>query len=125
MNDPICYQLGWLQVPLKLPSDIPKFEGKAGEDPCNHFMSFHLWCCSNTLKEDSIQLRLFQRTLIGATAKWYIELPGNLFGDYSTLANAFRNHFQLPVWYESGTELLTSFRQNTSTHISDHIHEWR
>ena len=24
-----------------------------------------------------------------------------------------------------GTNLLTSLRQNTSTHISDHIHEWR
>ena len=24
-----------------------------------------------------------------------------------------------------GTELLTSLRQNTTTHISDHIHEWR
>ena len=24
-----------------------------------------------------------------------------------------------------GTELLTSLRQNTATHISDHIHEWK
>ena len=24
-----------------------------------------------------------------------------------------------------GTDLLTSLSQNTSTHISDHIHEWR
>ena len=38
---------------------------------------------------------------------------------------AFLNHFKLPVRYETGTELLTSFRQNDSTHISDHIHEWR
>ena len=34
-------------------------------------------------------------------------------------------HFQLPIQYETGTDLLTSLRQTTATHISDHIHEWR
>ena len=34
-------------------------------------------------------------------------------------------HFQLPIRYETDIELLTSLRQNTATHISDHIHEWR
>ena len=34
-------------------------------------------------------------------------------------------HFQLPIRYETGTEVLTSLRQNTTTHISDLIHEWR
>ena len=38
---------------------------------------------------------------------------------------AFLTHFQLPIRYEMGTELLTSLQQSTSTHISDHIHEWR
>ena len=30
-----------------------------------------------------------------------------------------------PYRYEMGTDILTSLRQNTSTHIFDHIHEWR
>ena len=34
-------------------------------------------------------------------------------------------HFQLPIWYEMGTELLTSLCQNIATHISDNIHKWR
>ena len=38
---------------------------------------------------------------------------------------AFLTHFQLPIRYETGTDLLISLRQSTSTHISDHIHEWR
>ena len=38
---------------------------------------------------------------------------------------AFLTHFQLPIRYETSTDLLTSLRQTTSTHISDHIHEWR
>ena len=38
---------------------------------------------------------------------------------------AFLTHFQLPIWYEIGTDLLTSLQQTTSTHISNHIHEWR
>ena len=45
--------------------------------------------------------------------------------DFSALATVFLTHFQLPIHYEMGIDILTSLRQNTSTHISDHIHEWR
>ena len=45
--------------------------------------------------------------------------------DFGSLETVFLTHFQLPIPYEMGTDLLTSLRQNTSTHISDHIHEWR
>jgi hypothetical protein len=31
----------------------------------------------------------------------------------------------LPIRYETGTEILSSFKQSSSAHISDHIHEWR
>jgi hypothetical protein len=37
----------------------------------------------------------------------------------------FLTHFQSLIQYEIGTDLLTSLRKYTSTHISDHIHEWR
>ena len=36
----------------------------------------------------------------------------------------FLNHFQLPVCYDVGIELLLTFRQDKATHISDHIQEW-
>ena len=124
-NDPIRYNPAWPPVPTKLPSDIPKFEGKSGEDPGDHVTTFHLWCSSNSLIEDSIRLRLFQRTLTGNAAKWYIELPGGSFTSFADLANIFLNHFQLPVRYDAGTELLATFRQDKATHISDHIQEWR
>ena len=75
--------------------------------------------------DDSIRLRLFQRTLIGSTTKWYIELPRGFFVDFNTLNMAFLTHYQLPIYYETGTEILTSFKQNKATHISDHIHECR
>ena len=45
--------------------------------------------------------------------------------DFSALATVFLTHFQLPIRYKTGTDLLTSLYQNTSTHILDHIHEWR
>jgi hypothetical protein len=38
---------------------------------------------------------------------------------------AFLTHYQLPIRYEMGTEILSSFKQNKATHISDHIHEWQ
>ena len=120
INDPIQHNPSWPPILVKLPSYIPKFDGKQGDDPKNHVMTFHLWCSSNSLR-----LRLFQRTLTGTAAKWYIELPQHSFVDFGLLETVFLTHFQLPIRYETGTELLTSLQQNTSTHISHHIHEWR
>jgi hypothetical protein len=74
LNDPICHDSHWPPMPTKFPSDIPKFEDNPNEDPGDHVTTFHIWCSSNSLKDDSVQLRLFQRTLIGSAAKWYIEL---------------------------------------------------
>ena len=88
-------------------------------------MTFHLWCSSNLLMDDSVRLRLFQRTLMGVAVKWYIELPTASFVDFGNFGNAFLHHFQLPIQYDSITELLTSFQQGDATHISNHIHEWR
>ena len=121
INDPIQHNPSWPAIPVKLPSNIPKCDGKQGDDPKNPVMTFHLWCSSNSLMDDSIQLRLFQRTLTGTAAKWYIELPWHLFVDFSALEIVFLTHFH----YKTGIDLLTSLHQNTSTHISDHIHEWR
>jgi hypothetical protein len=73
MNDPILHDPTWPAMPTKLPSDILNFEGKAGEDPSNHIMTFHLWCSSNNIMDDSIRLRFFQRTLTGPLAKWYVD----------------------------------------------------
>ena len=124
-NDPIFYYQNWPPMPHKLPSDIPKFKGKSGEDPSNHVMIYHLWCASNSIIDDSILLRIFQRTLIGLASKWYIKLPRGFFNNFSQLATTFLTHFQLPVRYGNGTELLNSLKQSTSTYISDHIHEWK
>ena len=75
--------------------------------------------------DDSIWLRLFQRTLTGTTVKWYIELPQHSFVDFGSLETVFITHFQLPIHYETSTDIFNSLQQNTSTHIYDHIHEWR
>jgi hypothetical protein len=125
LNDPILHSPYWAIIPDKLPSDIPKFDGRSGEDPNNHVMTFHLWCSSNSLMDDSIILHLFQRTLTGSTSKQYIELPQGFFNDFNTLAMDLLTHYQLPIRYKTGTKILSSFKQSSSTHISDHIHEWR
>ena len=41
-NDLVSYDPAWPAVPMKLPSDIPKFEGKLGEDPSEHVTTFHV-----------------------------------------------------------------------------------
>jgi len=75
--------------------------------------------------DDSIRLRLFQRTLTRSVAKWYIKLPRGSFTDFNNLALAFITYFRFSIPYETNIEILTSLCQNTSTHISAHIHEWR
>ena len=114
----------WPAVPTKIPSDIPKFEGKIGEYPSEHVTTFHLWCSSNSLHDDLICLRLFQLTPTCPVAKWYIELPRRAFVLFNDLDITFLNHFQLPLHYEVGTELLLTFQQDKATHIPDHIQEW-
>ena len=41
------------------------------------------------------------------------------------LAMTFLNQFKLPVSYDVGTELLSTFQQDKATHISDHIQDWQ
>jgi hypothetical protein len=53
-NDPILNNPTWPTMPSKFPSNIPKFEGKPGDDPANHIMTFHLWFSSNNIMDDSI-----------------------------------------------------------------------
>ena len=93
MTDPMSHDLAWPTVPTKIPSDIPMFEGKVGEDPSEHVTAFHLWCSSNSLHDDSICLRLFQCTLTGPVPKWYIELPRELYAMFDDLSMTFLNHF--------------------------------
>ena len=69
LNDPICHDPRWPPMSTKFPLDIPKFKAKPNEDPGDHVTTFHLWCSYNSLKDDSVQLRLFQRTLIGSAMK--------------------------------------------------------
>jgi hypothetical protein len=96
LNDPIHHSPQWPVIPAKLPSNIPKFDGKSEEDPNNHVMTFHLWCSSNSLMDDSICLRLFQRTLIGSAVKWYNELP-QVFAPDSSLSEQKMSAY-MPSW---------------------------
>jgi hypothetical protein len=108
-------------MPTKLPLDIPKFKAKPNEDLGDHVTTFHLWCSSNSLRDDSVQLCLFQCTLIGSVEKWYIVIDRSRYYSFGQLAMDFLNHFQLPMRYDADTKFLTNFEQTKADHISDHI----
>ena len=52
-------------------------------------------------------------------------VTGGAYAMFDDLAMTFLNHFQLPIRYDVGTELLSTFRQDKATHILDHIRRWR
>jgi hypothetical protein len=52
-----------------------------------------------------------------SATKWYIELKGGSFKSFNDLEMAFLMHYQLPIRYEIGNELLTSLCQDNATHI--------
>jgi hypothetical protein len=124
MNNPILHDATWPNMPTKLPSNILKFELKPGEDPANHVMTLHLWCYSNNIMDDSICLRLFQRTITGSSTKWYVDEKLGSHVNFESLAKEFLSFFQLSVHHDTGLELLSEFKQTIDIHITDHIHEW-
>lgn len=63
--------------------------------------------------------------LTEATAKWYVDQPRATHSTFLTLPTDFLSYFQLPLHYDTGTEILTSFRQSSATQLSDHVQEWR
>jgi hypothetical protein len=109
MNGHVHHDPTWPHIPTKLPSHIPKFEGKTFEDPSDYVTTFHLWCSSNSLNEDYICLRLFQPTLTRVFVKWYIELLGGTYKTFNHMVLFFLNHFQLSVRYDVGIEILSAF----------------
>jgi hypothetical protein len=106
MNDSVHHDPSWPLVPTNLPSDITKFEGKNGEDLGDHVTTFHISCSSNSLNENSICLRLFQRTLTGVAVKWHIDLPWGTYKNFNQKVLVFLNHFQLSVHYDVVIDLM-------------------
>jgi hypothetical protein len=125
LNDPILHDPTWSNMPTKIPSDIPKFERKLREDLANHVMIFHLWFSSNNIMDESILLRLFQRTLTGPSAKWYVDEKSGSHVTFESLSKELLAFFQLPVHHDIDLELLSECKKTSATHISDHIHKWR
>jgi hypothetical protein len=110
-NDPILHDATWPNMPTKLPSDIPKFVGKLGEDPTSHVMTFHLWFSLNIIMDYSILLRLFQRTLTGSLAKWYVDKKSGSHVTFESLAKAFLSFLQLLVHHDSSLEHLSDLKK--------------
>jgi hypothetical protein len=101
MNDLVRHDPTWPSHPTMLHLDIPKFEGKNGEDPSDYIINFHLWCSSNSINDDSIHLILFQCTLTRVSVKWYIEIPGGTYKNFNQMVLFFFNHFQFLVCYDA------------------------
>lgn len=108
----------------KLPSNIPKFEGKVGEDHANHIMSFHLWCSLEIIIEYFVCLRPFQRTLMGLVMKWYVNEPIGTYTTFEKISKEFLSFFDLDIWHDTRLDIYIGLHQFIATHITNHIHEW-
>jgi len=61
---------------------------------------------------------------MGVVTNWYIDQPKNTHTTFDSITKDFLTFFQLPFFLYVGNDILTNFCQTTTTHISDHIHEW-
>ena len=86
-----------MAILVKAPTYIPNFGGKRSEHLKTHITTYHIWCVSNSLLDDSINLHLFPHTLTRNPLKWFIEFPTTLFNNFNSLAMDFLTHFQLPI----------------------------
>lgn len=59
--------------------------------------------------------------LTGAATKWYVDQPRETHYTLVNLATTFVSYFQLPLCYDTGTEILTSFHQTHATCLSNHV----
>jgi hypothetical protein len=50
---------------------------------------------------------------------------GGAYKTFNYMVLVFLNHFQLTIHYDANIEILSAFRLDKATHISDHIQEWR
>ena len=66
----------------------------------------------------------WKTNITGVVAKSYFEIPQVKYPYFNSLDFMFLQYFQLPIRYDEGVEIWLSSHQNTSTHITDHIHEW-
>ena len=80
-------------MPMNLALNFPKFEGKQAKDPGNHVMTFHLWCLSNNIIDDTIRLRLFHHTLTVVVVKWYVEQAYATHGTFWALTTVLLAYF--------------------------------
>lgn len=71
----LFYSPYWSTIDTKLSRDILKFNGNPGKDTSTHVITYHLWCSSNSLNDDSIHLQVFQISLTVIEVKWYVEFP--------------------------------------------------
>jgi hypothetical protein len=51
--------------------------------------------------DDYIRLRLFQRTLTGSSAKWYVDEKSGSHVTFESLAKDFLSFFQLRVHHDT------------------------
>lgn len=89
VNDPICNDPSWPVILGKLHFDIPKFEGKLGENPSTHITTHHLLFSSNSLVDDSKKFHIFKWTLTNDVSIWYIELDRASYSEYVSLAHTY------------------------------------
>lgn len=96
MNDPISYNATWIGLYTKIPSYIPKHEGRDGDNPINYdARTFHSWFSSNSIIDIIMKRKILLCALTGVAMLWYIDLKYVSYFSFTTIAIELLTHFQL------------------------------
>lgn len=104
-----------------MPVHLPKFSGKAHEDPSNHIERYIEALVTNVIPEESYRLVWFSTTLEGQAYDWYRSHAPETFVDWPALQTAFLRQFRPETGQQSALVALTGMRQGPTEEISEYI----
>ena len=76
------------------PLVLPRFHGKAAEDPHEFLFEFDILCCSYDYITDAQKLKLFQATLKDNASRCFMSLGGGTVANWDRMKQVFLEKYQ-------------------------------
>ena len=91
---PIQQPVGAAPMKNISPAVLPRFHGKAAEDPDEFIFEFDILCRSYDYVTDAQKLKLFPATLKDNALRWFMSLGGGTVANWDKMKQVFLEKYQ-------------------------------